>query len=73
LIQLWKSLANQASDVSGWLPRYEAKCLQRTRFQWGVGPFACRYQGNGELPPANILIPLEKQLIALQLCRWVFI
>jgi len=23
-----------------------------------------------ELPPANILIPLERQLIALQLCRW---
>jgi len=25
-----------------------------------------------ELPSANILIPLERQLIALQLCRWVF-
>jgi len=36
----------QASDASGWLPRYEAKCVERTRFQWGVGPFACRYQGN---------------------------
>jgi len=23
-----------------------------------------------ELPPANILIPFERQLIALQLCRW---
>ena len=30
--------------------------------------FAFRYQGNGATP-ANILIPLERQLIALQLCR----
>jgi len=36
----------------------------------GVGHFAFRYQGNGaELFPANILIPLERQLIVLQLCR----
>ena len=38
----------------------------------GVGPFAFRYQGNGSTP-ANILIPLERQLIALQLCRWQFL
>jgi len=25
-----------------------------------------------ELPPANILIPLERQFIVLQLCRWHF-
>jgi len=25
-----------------------------------------------ELPPAKILIPLERQLTALQLCRWQF-
>jgi len=30
-----------------------------------VGPFAFRYQGNGATP-ASILIPLERQLIALQ-------
>ena len=35
-----------------------------------VAPFAFRYQG---LPPANILIPIERQLIALQLCRWQFL
>jgi len=29
-----------------------------------VGPFAFRYKGT-ELPLANILIPLERQLIAL--------
>ena len=37
----------QASDASGRLPRYEAKCVQRTRFQWRIGPFAFKYQGNG--------------------------
>jgi len=38
-----------------------------------VSPFAFRYQGNGATTPANILIPLERQLIALQLCRWEFL
>jgi len=33
---------------------------------------ASRYQGM-EQPPANILIPLERQLSALQFCRWQFI
>jgi len=33
-----------------------------------VGHFAFRYQGNGATP-ANILIPIDRQLIALQLCR----
>ena len=54
----------QASDASGRLPRYEAKCVERTRFQWGSVPL----RGNGATP-ANILIPLERQLTALQLCR----
>jgi len=38
----------------------------------GVGTFAFRYQGNGATP-AIILIPLERQLIAIQLCRWQFL
>jgi len=33
-----------------------------------VGHLEPRFQGKGS-PPANILIPLERQLIALQLCR----
>jgi len=37
-----------------------------------VCPFAFRYQGNGATP-ANILIPLERQLITLQRCRWKFL
>ena len=60
------------SDASGWLPRCEAKCVQRTHFQWGSVPLRVDIKGT-ELPPANILIPLKRQLTALQLCRWVFI
>jgi len=50
----------QASDASGRLPRYEAKCVERTRFQWGSVPLRADIKGT-ELPPANILIPLERQ------------
>jgi len=38
----------------------------------GVGPFAFRHQGN-RATPANILIPLKRQLIVLQLCCWQFL
>ena len=49
------------------LPRYEAKCVQRRCFQCGSVPLRSAIKGT-ELPPANIFIPLERQLIALQLC-----
>jgi len=64
----------QASDASGRLPRYEAKCAHCAThvLPMGVSPFAIRYQGNGAIP-ANILMPLERQLIALQLCRREFL
>jgi len=42
-------------------------------FPMGVGrwvPMRSDIKGT-ELTPANILIPLERQLIALQLCRWL--
>jgi len=56
----------QASDAStSRLPRYEAKCVQRMYFQWGSVPLRSDIKGT-ELPPANILIPLERQSIALQ-------
>ena len=62
----------QASDaMTSRLLRYQAKCVQRRCFQWGRS-FAYIYQGNGATP-ANILIPLERQLIALQHCRWQFL
>jgi len=54
------------------LPRYEAKCVQRRCFQWGSIPLRSDIKGT-ELLPATILIPVERQLIALQLCRWQFL
>jgi len=63
----------QASDaMTSQLPRYEAKCVQRRCFQCGSVPLRSDIKGM-ELPTANILIPLERQLIALQLCRWEFL
>jgi len=44
-------------------------------FPMGVGrsvPLRSDIKGT-ELPPANILIPLERQLTAIQLCRWQFL
>jgi len=41
----------QASDaMTSWQPRYEAKCVQRRCFQWGVGPFAFRYSRERSYP-----------------------
>ena len=58
----------QASDtMTSWLPHYEAKCVQRKCFQCGSVPLRSDIKGT-ELPPANILIPLERQL-----CRWEFL
>jgi len=63
----------EASDaMTSWLSRYEVKCVQRRCFQCGSVPFRSDIKGT-ELPPANILIPLERQLIALQLCHWQFL
>jgi len=63
----------QASDAMTWrLPRCEAKCVQRRCFQWGSVPLRSDIKGT-ELPPANILISLERQLTALQACRWEFL
>jgi len=57
----------QANDaMTSRLPRYEAKCVQRRCFRWGSVPLRSDIKGT-ELSPANILIPLERQLIALQL------
>jgi len=60
--------------MTSWLPRYEAKCVQRRCFQCGSVPLHSDIKGTElPVPPANILIPLERQLIALQLCRWKFL
>ena len=63
----------QASDaMTSRLPRYEAKCVQRRCFQCGSVPWRSDMKGT-ELSPANILTPLERQLIALQFCRSEFL
>jgi len=63
----------QASDaMTSRLPRYETNCVQRRCFQCGSVRLRSAIKGT-ELPPANVLIPLERQLIALQLCRWEFL
>jgi len=50
----------QASDaMTSRLPRYDAKCVQRRCFQWGSVPLRSDIKGT-KLPPANILIPLER-------------
>jgi len=51
------------------LRRFKAKCVKARYLQEGVGQFEPRFQGEGS-SSANILIPLDRQLIALQLCRW---
>ena len=59
----------QASDaMTPRLPRYEAKCMQRRCFQCRSVPLRSDIKGT-EQPPANILIPLERQSSALQPCR----
>jgi len=58
----------QDSDaMTSRLPRYEAKCVQCRCFQWGSIPLRSDIKGT-ELPPANTLTPLERQLTAIQPC-----
>jgi len=55
-----------ASDaMTSRLSRYEAKCVQRRCFQCRTVPLRSDIKGT-ELPLANILIPLERQLT---MCR----
>jgi len=63
----------QTSDaMTSWMPHYEAKCVQRRCFQCGSVPLRSDIKVT-ELPPAKILIPLESQFTALQLCCWEFL
>jgi len=63
----------QASDaMTSRLPRYEVTYVQCRCFQCGSVRLRSDIKGT-ELPPANILIRLERQLIALQLCRCQFL
>ena len=53
------------------LRRYKAKCVKTRCLQEGWVSFSQDFRGSGR-HPVNILIPLERKLIALQLCRWQF-
>jgi len=57
-----------ATTAGRWSCHRPNRNKKRTCFQWGSVPLRSDIKGT-ELPPANILIPLERQLIALQLCR----
>jgi len=61
------SRTQDSDEMTSRLPRYEAKCVQRRCFQCGSVPLRSDIKGT-ELPHANILIPLERQL-----CRWEFL
>jgi len=44
-----------------------------TGFRWGGRSLGANISAGKDCPPPNILIPLERQLIVLQLCRWQFL
>jgi len=78
LIQLWKSLVNQWAERRPVTLVGECRAMRRSvcnaRASNGGGRFLCvQISRERSYPPANILIPLERQLIALQLCRWQFL
>jgi len=52
----------QASDASGRLPRYEAKCVQRTRFQWGSVPLRSDIKGTERAIPCQYIDTTRKAI-----------
>ena len=51
----------------------QGKMCQNSLRSGGCRSLGAKISGVRGRPPANILIPLERQLIALQLCRWQFL
>ena len=49
------------------------KMCQNSLPSGGGRSLGAKISGRSGRPPPNILIPLERQLIALQLCRWQFL
>ena len=49
------------------------KTCQNSLLSGGGRSLGAKISGGRGRPPANILIPFERQLIALQLCRWQFL
>jgi len=58
------------TTANGWSCHLPNRNLCATQvLPMGVNPFTFRYQANGTIPCQYYMIPLERQLIALQLCR----
>jgi len=51
----------------------QGKMCQNSLPSGGGRSLGAKISGQKGRPPANILIPLERQLIVLQLCRWQFL
>ena len=51
----------------------ESNMVQNSLPSGGGMSLGARISGGSGRPRDNILIPLERQLIALQLCRWHFL
>jgi len=69
---LWIKIFISTTDLyNTTADRWSCHLLNRNKhtcFQWGSVPLHSDIKGKA-LPPANILIPVKRQLIALQLCR----
>jgi len=55
----FQATGQPVSPTTSPLPRYEVKCVQCRCFQWGSVTLRSDIKGT-VLPPANILIPLER-------------
>jgi len=51
----------------------QGKMCQNSLSSGGGRSLGAKISAGRGRPPANILIPLERQFIALQLCRWKFL
>jgi len=76
---LWRLVASSAATISvgaGPMAALWGEVYATQVLPVRVGPFAFRYQGNGATSSQSIalrVIPLARQLIALQLSRWEFL
>jgi len=75
LMALWKARVEFLLSViellflSLTVEALQGKMCQNSLPSGGSRSLGAKISGEGVVPPANILIPLERQLIALKLCR----
>jgi len=75
MVACWKALAEFLLSIIQllFLPfkveTLQGKMCQNSLPSGGLGHLEPKFEGKGR-PPANILTPLERQLIALQPCRF---